>query len=302
MIKSFDEFANYLLEQDRSKLTIKGYVADMQHFEKWFERTSGENLSLEKLTSERIRQYRQELLDAAAKPQTINRKLAALAAYGHWAATSGRVASNPTLNIRCVDNVPLAPKWLDKRQRAALMRAVDHDLRIARQRFPRLWVLRLRDAAVVLLLLNTGLRVGELCALDVGDIHISDRKGSVTVRVGKGQKRRSIPLNSPSRKILREWLEVRPEEAGNALFIGQRNERIQTRSIQRAVTRYAIEAGLENVTPHILRHSFSKALVDAGVTLEKVAALLGHSNLNTTRIYTTPGEKDLEDAVGMLDG
>jgi len=71
--------------------------------------------------------------------------------------------------------------------------------------------------------------------------------------------------------------------------------------VQRAVLRFAGEAGIENVTPHVLRHSFAKALIDSGVTLEKVATLLGHSNLNTTRIYTTPGERDLEEAVKTLE-
>jgi integrase/recombinase XerC len=66
------------------------------------------------------------------------------------------------------------------------------------------------------------------------------------------------------------------------------------------VHRFAKKAGLKNVTPHTLRHSFAKSLIDAGVSLEKVATLLGHSNLNTTRIYTTPGEEDLEDAVGKI--
>ena len=79
------------------------------------------------------------------------------------------------------------------------------------------------------------------------------------------------------------------------------NEGVQSKTIQRAVTRFAKKAGIQNVTPHTLRHSFAKALIDAGVSLEKVATLLGHSNLNTTRIYTTPGEEDLVDAVDQLD-
>ncbi len=85
------------------------------------------------------------------------------------------------------------------------------------------------------------------------------------------------------------------------LLLGQRNEGVQSKTIQRAVQRFAKKAELKNVTPHTLRHSFAKALIDAGVSLEKVATLLGHSNLNTTRIYTTPGEEDLEDAVGKIE-
>jgi integrase/recombinase XerC len=87
----------------------------------------------------------------------------------------------------------------------------------------------------------------------------------------------------------------------DALFLGQRNEGVQSKTIQRAVPRFAKKAGPKNVTPHTLRHSFAKALIDAGVSLEKVATLLGHSNLITTRIYMTPGEEDLEDAVGKIE-
>jgi integrase len=78
-------------------------------------------------------------------------------------------------------------------------------------------------------------------------------------------------------------------------------ENVQTMQSEEAVQRFAGEAELENVTPHVLRHSFAKALIDSGVTLEKVATLLGHSNLNTTRIYTTPGERDVEEAVKTLE-
>jgi integrase/recombinase XerC len=94
---------------------------------------------------------------------------------------------------------------------------------------------------------------------------------------------------------------MRPDVESNYLFLGQRNEGVQSKTIQRAVQRFAKKAGLKDVTPHTLRHSFAKALINEGVSLEKVATLLGHSNLNTTRIYTAPGERDLEDAVGRLE-
>lgn len=86
------------------------------------------------------------------------------------------------------------------------------------------------------------------------------------------------------------------------MFIGQRNEGIQEKIVQRAVKRFAKAARMGDISAYTLRHTFSKLLIDKGVTLEKVAALLGHSDLSTTQIYTTPGERDLEDAVGRLEG
>lgn len=179
--------------------------------------------------------------------------------------------------------VELSPKWLDKRQRATFLRAVNKEVENANRRYPRLRLMVLRDAAIVRLILFAGLRVGEIVQLRLNDMTLDERKGSLVVREGKGTKRREIPLNSRVQKVMVEYLQVRPDIESNNLFLGQRGEGIQSKTVQRAVQRFSGESGLENVTPHVLRHSFAKASIDSGVTLEKVATLLGHSNLNTTR-------------------
>ena len=272
-------------------------------FAQWFEKQSLEPLTPIKLTNEAVRGYKQYLLEQAAKPKTVNRRLAALAAYAHWLDQAGYVKNsrNPVQGVKAVKETELAPKWLDKKQRAALLRAVDKEVEDATRRYPRLRLMVIRDAAIVRLILFTGLRVGEIVQLRLSDVTLDDRKGSVVVREGKGTKRREIPLNSRIRKALLDYLRVRPDVEGEDLFLGQRDEGIQSKTIQRAILRFAGEAGIENVTPHVLRHLFAKALIDSGVTLEMVATLLGHSNLNTTRIYTTPGERDLEEAVKTLE-
>ena len=298
-----DEFQAYLLAEDRSPVTIVGYMGDVRLFAQWYEKQNEEPLIPERLTNEAVRGYKQHLLDQANKPKTINRRLAALAAYTHWMDQAGymKSARNPVQGVKAVKETELAPKWLDKKQRAALMRSVDKEVEDANRRYPRLRVMVLRDAAIVRLILFTGLRVGEIVQLRLSDITLDERKGSVVVREGKGTKRREIPLNSKARKALLDYMRVRPNAEKEELFLGQRDEGIQSKTVQRAVQRFAGEADLENVTPHVLRHSFAKALIDSGVTLEKVATLLGHSNLNTTRIYTTPGERDLEEAVKTLE-
>ncbi len=298
-----DEFQAYLLAEDRSPVTIAGYVGDVRLFDQWFEKQYKEPLIPKALTNEAVRGYKQYLLDQSAKPKTVNRRIAALAAYAHWLDQAGYVKNsrNPVQGVKAVKETELAPKWLDKKQRAALLRAVDKEVEDATRRYPRLRLMVIRDAAIVRLILFTGLRVGEIVQLRLSDVTLDDRKGSVVVREGKGTKRREIPLNSRIRKALLDYLRVRPDVEGEDLFLGQRDEGIQSKTVQRAVLRFAGEAGIENVTPHVLRHSFAKSLIDSGVTLEKVATLLGHSNLNTTRIYTTPGERDLEEAVKTLE-
>ena len=255
------------------------------------------------LTNAAVRAYKQYLLDQENKPKTINRRLAALAAYAHWLDQAGYVknARNPVQGVKAVRETALAPKWLDKKQRAALLRAVDKEVEDAMRRYPRLRLMFLRDAAIVKLILYSGLRVSEVIQLKVSDILLDERKGSVVVREGKGTKRREIPLNIRARKAILDYLRLRPEVENEYLFLGQQNEAIKSKTVQRAVSRFTEVIDIKNVTPHTLRHTFAKSLIDSGVSLEKVATLLGHSNLNTTRIYTTPGIQDLEDAIDDLE-
>ena len=126
--------------------------------------------------------------------------------------------------------------------------------------------------------------------------YIGERSGSVTVRKGKGGKSRTVPLTLTARTALMAWREA----AGAAL--GDRVFPIGARAVQKALERYARRAGIEGaVTPHMFRHTFCKILVDAGESLDRVAALAGHSSLNTTARYTKPTAQDLERAVSKLE-
>jgi integrase/recombinase XerC len=132
--------------------------------------------------------------------------------------------------------------------------------------------------------------------LDVGDVELNPRSGRVQVR-GKGRKARAVPLNAEAREKLQVWLAARPTTETSALFVSQMSTRVTTRTVERVVTEYGYRARFDNLTPHTLRHTFAKSLVDGGVPIEQVAKLLGHSRLNTTRIYTDPNERDLEKAL-----
>ncbi len=225
------------------------------------------------------------------------RALAALRTLGAWAVGAGALSTNPVTHIRSIETPALAPKWLDKRTQTALLREIEREVNAARTQAAR-WQ-AFRDQALVMLLLQAGLQVSEACNLTLSDLAIGERKGSVVVREGKGLKQRTVPLNSEARRALSEWLAVRPAWSHQSLFGGQRGEALQPRAVQRLLADYGRRASVE-VTPHTLRHSFAKNLIDAGVSMAKVAALLGHANLNTTRIYTTPSVTDLEVAVESI--
>lgn len=298
----YQQFAADLREKDRSEYTITGYLRDLRLFGAWFRAVNGEEPMPLAITPLDVRRYREYLVhDRQQAAATINRKLAALRAWLAWACDRGLIETNPAQGIKGVRSGRSAPRWLNRKETYALLRELHKAEQLAAARaggdprHPALVQAR-RDAAVVSLLLHAGLRVGELVALEVGDVEVSDRKGQVTVRFGKGGKQRTVPLNADARRAVRAWLAVRPE-LGNALFYGKGGRPLSERGVQWRVSRYARRAGLEGVSPHNLRHSLGKNLVDAQVPLDQVATLLGHESLDTTRIYTTPSADDLAQAV-----
>ena len=299
-----DEFKTVLIEQDCAVLTVRGYVADLRLFRVWFEQTNGEAFCMEIITPSDLREYRQYLIGVERrKPATINRKLAAISRLMKWAMDTGWIDRNPIENIHLVSQEKPGPRYLDKKEQYALQRAIEKDLQVSRMRYPKRWLTRLRDASLVIFLLHTGLRLNEALTLQLGDIQLAERKGQVLVRQGKGGRVRTVPLNVDARKALQDWLAVR-QGSGSHIWTqveGESSDELSSRSVQRVLARIGQDAGLEHLTPHVCRHTFAKNLVDSGVGLEKVAALLGHSNLNTTRIYVTPNQKDLEQAVERLE-
>ncbi len=155
-----------------------------------------------------------------------------------------------------------------------------------------------RDVAIITILLHTGLRVSEICGLNIGDVVLKEKSGYVTV-IGKGRKRRTVPLNATARNALKNWLDIRGNNPG-PLFISGKKNRISVRAVQRMIEKYAYKARLEGVTPHTLRHTFCKSLIDSGESIDRVAVLAGHENLNTTARYTRPTQIDLQKAVEKL--
>lgn len=145
----------------------------------------------------------------------------------------------------------------------------------------------LRDRAMLELLYATGIRVGELTGLNVGDVDLVRHVAKVT---GKGNKQRVVPFGVPAARTVEEWLDGgRPELADDdeaALFVGSRGKRIDQRQVRRVVERAAQRAGASDVTPHSMRHSAATHLLEGGADLRVVQELLGHSSLQTTQIYT----------------
>src|SRR5215213_5819195 len=284
-----DRFLQDLERQETSPKTRASYRLDLLHFASWLARTVGERFSPEAVTPTDVREYRGYLITVEKRqPATVNRRLAALRRFFQWAKATGLVKELPTENVKGIASSPRSPHWLDKRDVDRLIRTVERHGNT-------------RDLAIVLTLRHTGVRVSELSSLLLGDVETSERKGSLTVRSGKGGKFRVLPMNVDARQAITAYLKVRPTVSADHLFIGQRGQGISSKAVELVVTKYGRLASLEDVTPHTLRHSFGKHALDAGADLVSVSALLGHQRLETTAIYTTPSQRDLERVVEKLE-
>src|SRR5579859_5661094 len=282
------DFSQHLRDRDRAPSTIAGYCREVERFAQWFHQTNGQALTPAGFTGRDVRDYREYMQIGRTAPGTINQRLTAVRSYGAWLALAGQVQSNPAENVKLVEVQPLAPRSLDRRQLASLERELERTVNAASTEAALF--LRTRDRAIVLLLANSGLRVAELCALEMADLALSERAGSVTVRRGKGNKLRSVPLNVEARRPLAAWLSQRSAMLDSlgaviqvrALFCDWGCAPLRPWGVQHMLRNYGRRAGVE-VTPHTLRHTFAKGLADAGVRAEEIAALLGHSKLETTR-------------------
>lgn len=163
-----------------------------------------------------------------------------------------------------------------------------------------------RDRAIVLTLLNTGLRRAELAALRTGDVAITPRKGLLTVRSGKGGRSRTVPLNAECRRALQAWISDRPNwrirdgARADALWLSRVGNQISGKAVGSAVRAAGIAASIEGLTPHTLRHTFVTGLVRGGADPFLVADLAGHARLETTLLYSLPSDDDRRRAVEDL--
>ena len=296
------DFATWLRNADRSSHTIRSYVGTVSRFATWFEQINNAVLVSNLITPADVRLYRDKLIQARMQPASVNATLAAIRAFGVFVAeqTGG---TDPAKQLRGVETAKrCAPKSLTRQQLFKLHQAMDRRRAHAEHTGHELaWILR--DEVMVQLMLNTGLRVQELCSLNIDDVRLNERGGKIIVRHGKGRKYREVPLNTNVRGPLRKWLALRQDiaaERESALFVSKYRVRMGTESV-RYLLRHLSQASGVSVSPHCLRHVFAKQLIDAGESIDRVGELLGHSSLDTTRIYTAPTEADLARAVARLE-
>lgn len=280
-------FLQQLRERGRSPRTLRAYELDWSRFAAWYAQVNQEPFTLERLAAMDVHDYITRGRQRGLKTSTLNRQLAWLKQYAAWGEQLGVVDPEIRRRIKAVPiqrKQQLAPRSLSSSEARRLLKEVKV------RGNPR-------DEAIISVLLYTGLRVGELVALEPGDVTLSERKGVIQVRAetAKGGKERTVPVPKMAREALGAYLAKRPETDERALFIGRQGA-LSAEGVAAVVAKYAAWSRLEGVTPHVLRHTFSyNYLVNNDNDLVALADILGHSDLNTTRIYTKRRLSDLQE-------
>ena len=267
-------------ERGRSEHTIRAYLGDVRSLVRFLADAGIDDLGA--VTLRDLRAWLAAQAEAGAARATIARRSAAARTFLGWATRTGRIDLDPSLRLAAPKRGGHLPEVLRQSDATALLEvaAVASDDQDA---------LHLRDRAALELLYASGIRVGELTALDIDDVDLG--RGVVRV-MGKGGKERTVPFGVPAREAIEAWLELgRPQvvaaESGPALLLGRRGRRADPRQIRAALHGLLAHVpDAPDVGPHGLRHSAATHLLEGGADLRLVQELLGHASLATTQIYT----------------
>ena len=270
------------VERRLAERTLKMYGEAFDRLERFAHATP---VALRLAETHHIRRWAAQLHGAGLAPRTIALLLSAWRGFYRWLGRDGLVAANPVEGVRAPRAAAPLPKALSVDHAVAL---VEHRGTVGDR------ALEARDACMLELLYGCGLRVGELVGLDVvasgsaaGWVDAADASAHV---LGKGRKRRAVPVGAPALKALAEWLALRDGIARAdepALFVGRRGRRLTQSQVRSRLKDRAIAAGLPtHVHPHMLRHSFASHVLQSSGDLRAVQELLGHANITTTQVYT----------------
>ncbi|HJX92094.1 MAG TPA: tyrosine recombinase XerC [Pyrinomonadaceae bacterium] len=285
LIEQFLEHLRY--ERNVSAHTLRNYASDLEQFLDHLapadpeagKRKTPELNTIDHLT---IREWLSALHTAQKRKSSIARKLAALRTFFQFLVREGMLESNPAKLVSTPRLEKKLPKHLSIEEAIRFIETPDPETDLGK-----------RDRAMLELMYATGVRVAELTTLNLGDIDFRNQLIRVT---GKRRKQRIVPFGEPAAMAIRTYLTVRDTFLANApiskrdeeaLFLNYQGTRITTRSVGRMVEKYIkICAGMHNISPHALRHSFATHLLDSGADLRDIQELLGHARLSTTQIYT----------------
>jgi integrase/recombinase XerC len=261
------------IERHLSPHTLSNYARDLQRFSRYLDSIAIENW--DQVDEACIRQFIAQRHRQQISARSSQRELSALRSFFNYLISEHHFRYNPAQTVQAPKAKQALPKTLDVDQVQQLVE-IKTDTPLA-----------VRDRAILELFYSCGLRLSELAGLDLEKLDL--RQALITV-TGKGNKTRTVPIGSKAIDALRTWLQIRGQyikEAIPALFVSERGTRLSPRSIQQRLRHWAKVQGMaSHVHPHMLRHSFASHILESSGDLRAVQELLGHSDINTTQIYT----------------
>jgi len=282
--RELEEFLGALALEGRSRHSIGAYRRDL-------ERVLAEvACPLREVQPRDLRDVFRHQQQGGRSPSSINRAIGATRSFFRFLFEEGRLYTNPAQALRSIRlGPPLAPKHLTVAEVQRLLSLPDVDTPTGR-----------RDRAILMVLYNTGLRVGELCALNREDVRLPAEGWGALQVVGKGRRLQRLPINRAAADALLAYLADR-DDAEPALFLNRSGGRFSVRGIALLVNRYLRAAGITDRSgPHVLRHTFATHTLRARPNIRAVQELLGHAWVTTTQRYTHLEVEDLQEQVADL--
>jgi integrase/recombinase XerC len=274
-------YLGHLTNRRVSTHTLRAYGGDLSALDAWLVKTGYSRA--EDVDLRALRSWLGSLAVAGGERSSVARRAASVRGCFSWAHAQGLLTSDPALSLRSPRPAKRLPETLSQAETFEMLRAA---IAVAAEDDSARGV---RDVAILELLYASGIRVSELCGLDVGAV--DDARQTVRV-LGKGAKERVVPIGTPARRALDRWRARRGElvttRSGSALFLGERlGDRIDPRIVRRVVHgAVGLVDGAPDIGPHGLRHAMATHLLEGGADLRTVQELLGHASLATTQVYT----------------
>jgi integrase/recombinase XerD len=285
-------FYEYWLREreDLTPASIRNYLSDLRHFIAWYETEREAHIhdcfTPQGITTPALTRYRTYLQTTQRqKPASVNRSLISLKRYFGWVTQQHLIPYDPSIAVKLVGQEESAPRHLDDQEEQRLLAAVTK-------------AGNLRDRVLIVLLLHTGLRAREICRLGRDQVKLAKRSGFLEI-IGKRNKYREVPLNATARKMLEEYLPTLPPDAVFLFPSAKTRHALSERALGYIVKKYASVAKLPDVSPHDLRHRFGYWMAES-VPLHRLAQIMGHDSLDTTKLYIRGTKHDLQQAVETI--
>ena len=258
------KFIEYLKKQGKASATIVAYGKDIDQFSEYLGKKQISRVT--SVLSEHIENFKDYLAENKYTPKSISRKLNSIKTFFRFLKSEDLIEEDPAASIPHPRYEITPPRILSKMEYRALRDSVRDDP---------------RAAAIVELLLQTGMRIGELARLELKDI--TDKE--IRIRAYESHPERIIPLNSPAKKAKDRWLNFRPKTKSNALLVTRTGKPLMIRNIRSALNRFFHLAGIEKATINSLRHTFIAHQLMAGAPVDLIQKIVGHKRLSTTEKY-----------------